>query len=135
MKKKEREKSRNRKTFVSFRRFVSIPFELTNWVNLSIIFDLFGVLCIQTIGDYHKLCSRVRKRRRRRGEEKENFFPCIHTLRIHFSDQTNTRGRKSSQRIHKKKKGQIKDVLSEFISPCSVSREKSVFESHVLNVS
>lgn len=104
-KKTWRKKSeRKRKTFVSFRRFVSIPFELTNWVNLSIIFDLFGVLCIQTIGDYHKLCSRVRKGRRRRGEEKENFFPCIHTLRIHFSDQTNTRGRKSSQRIHKKKK-------------------------------
>lgn len=47
---------------ISFRLFShrSIPFELTNWVNLSIIFDLFGVLCVQTIGDYRKLCSRAR---------------------------------------------------------------------------
>ena len=58
---------------------LSLSFELTNWVNLSIIFDLFGVLCIQTIGDYHKLCLRVESE----GRKKKNFLFALHLLPIY----------------------------------------------------
>lgn len=96
-------KEQQKTYFISSRFLPSIPFELTNWVNLSIIFDLFGELYIQTIGDYHKLCSRL---------ERKTLLP---SLRIHFSDQTNTRRRAQG------KKCQIKDILSEFflLPPCA----------------
>lgn len=69
---------KTKRNLFHFQISIRISFELTNWSNLSIIFDLFGVLCVQTIGDYHKLCSRVEKEARKR--KKENFFhPAIST--------------------------------------------------------
>lgn len=59
-------------------------------------------------------------KRSEKKEERKLFSPChLHTPRIHFPDQPNTRGAA-------KKAAQIKDVLSEFIPPCTVSR-RSLF--------
>lgn len=90
------EKEQKKTYFISSRFLPSIPFELTNWVNLSIIFDLFGVLYIQTIGDYHKLCSRVERRTLLPS-------PCIH-----FPDQTNTRGTEEKKKKKRPDKRCIK---------------------------
>lgn len=84
----------------------------TQWVqltNLSIIFDLFDVLYTQTMGDYHKLCSR---------DVEENFFHL--RLSDSFLDQANREGKRRNKRC-------IKWIYFIIL----VSR-KSVFESHVV---
>jgi hypothetical protein len=62
------EKKERKTYFISNRHLISLPvsisFELTNWVNLSIIFDLFGaaVVYVQTMGDYHKHSSHSKRK-------------------------------------------------------------------------
>lgn len=79
---------------------IPIPFELTNWANLSIIFDLFGVVYTNDGGlpqnyvaagfsSERKKRTRTRKKRGRKLFAFSSFSPSPR-LSIHFPDQTNT---------------------------------------------
>lgn len=99
----ERERKQRKTSFISSRhRPVSISFELTNWANLSIIFDLFGVaavVCTNDVGLPQTMLafeSSEWERERERWRKRKTFCISRLLLRIHFPDQTNTRGRKKA---------------------------------------
>lgn len=91
-------RTRGKKTyFISSRHLpASISFELTNWVNLSIIFDLFGVAVVCT--NDGGLPQTMFLRRKLKGEQKKKVKRKLSHLLLprlyYFPDQTNTRGRK-----------------------------------------